>query len=579
MYFRAPEPLAMKKILLFLICLPQLLLAQVDFNYVSPLEYGRFYAMDVDSAGNIVAVGSYISCADALINVFDEAGTLQWQYSNNRYHVNPITDVLFDSDGNIVVVGVENKSDDVGHPEDGFFLLKLDAKGDTLIHANHPTGNFAISYRAFILAQRDSSYLVSMNDHLYWLGKNGELLSQQQISIGRVSGLDFAPMDHFIVHNKEEAQLFDWSGTLIKSYETSGTFIDLSFANDTTWLLLDHQLWAIHRPDELPKIDTLPVRFETAKIAARKMGEGVVLYTKNEDKQIFFEYKNGNWDTLSIQPTLGTNLNAFMVRDSIYYFAGTDLWHVPNIRKPLYGAYISATTQKKNPLNEQRSDVSLEFITAEAIGDKDTSDYIRGYPNIMDTIAYKISQRFRATVTIMNTGNRTMNSFVLSSEWLGGFNCGQSYDYHYIDSLDLEPGGIYSFTIPVNHYYYKRIGKASENQNRCFYVSAPNNQFDAQIENNYSCVTLVNKVKKRFTLDARLNVFPNPASTILNIRLNAPNPIQQIILFDLQGQRTAVEITLQGKEARLERGNLPAGIYFLKVFTKEGIGSQKVIFQ
>lgn len=472
----------MKKLLLFLIYLPQLLWAQVDFNYVSPLEYARYYAMDVDSAKNVVVVGSSISCADALIDFFDGQGNLKWRLSDDRFSINLIADVLIDSDGHIVVVGVENQSDDVGSPEDGFFLLKLTLLGDTLFYAKHPTGNFPIAHQAFILTQQDSSYLASLNDHLYWLGNNGELIRQQQISINRIKGLDSAPSGHFMVHNKEEAQLFNWAGTLINSYKGIGLFIDISYAKDTTWLLLEDQLWAIHTLDQAPKIDTLPSSFQLAKIAARKNGAGVALYTKEGNEHSFFNYKNSHWEPLSIRPTLGANVNDFIAIDSSYYFTGIDLWHNPEERKPLYGAYLSATNSNVNYPNEINYDISLESIIVEPLGSNDTSDYIRGYPDRLDTIAYKISRGFNGTVTVKNTGSVDLNNFVLSSEWIGGFNCGQRYDYHYLDNLNLKPGKTHSFSIPIYHYYYNRIGVPSENQNRCFYVSAPNSQFDEQIE-------------------------------------------------------------------------------------------------
>lgn len=110
-------------------------------------------------------------------------------------------------------------------------------------------------------------------------------------------------------------------------------------------------------------------------------------------------------------------------------------------------------------------------------------------------------------------------------------------------------------------------------------MASPNLNFDQLYSNNSTCVTLVNDTPSFFTLNDQLKIFPNPAHHKVNIRLESKNPIERLDLFDLQGKRLAVQANLNGKEAQLDRSSLPAGIYFLKVYTKNGVGTQKVIFQ
>ncbi len=66
-------------------------------------------------------------------------------------------------------------------------------------------------------------------------------------------------------------------------------------------------------------------------------------------------------------------------------------------------------------------------------------------------------------------------------------------------------------------------------------------------------------------------VFPNPATNVINI--NSDNAIQQVELYNLQGQRVAAEI---GDIHTLSVDGLANGMYILKVTTENGVKSYKV---
>ena len=78
--------------------------------------------------------------------------------------------------------------------------------------------------------------------------------------------------------------------------------------------------------------------------------------------------------------------------------------------------------------------------------------------------------------------------------------------------------------------------------------------------------------------DIVINVFPNPATGVINLELNGDYSIQ---FFDLVGQKLSVEMLEKSfingdKKVSFDIQNLPQGIYFIKV-TDEISKTQKMI--
>ncbi len=82
--------------------------------------------------------------------------------------------------------------------------------------------------------------------------------------------------------------------------------------------------------------------------------------------------------------------------------------------------------------------------------------------------------------------------------------------------------------------------------------------------------------------DLSLSVFPNPANDVLNISLNAENAQEvNISLLTVDGKLMGERmLQLQGKQTmQLSVNNLPAGFYFVRVSTNEGIMMTKVVIE
>lgn len=73
---------------------------------------------------------------------------------------------------------------------------------------------------------------------------------------------------------------------------------------------------------------------------------------------------------------------------------------------------------------------------------------------------------------------------------------------------------------------------------------------------------------------AGLNIYPNPATDILNIESNA---IQQIEIFDISGKKLLSENYKTLRNISLNVLNYPKGVYFIKVYTATGRKAAKFI--
>lgn len=75
------------------------------------------------------------------------------------------------------------------------------------------------------------------------------------------------------------------------------------------------------------------------------------------------------------------------------------------------------------------------------------------------------------------------------------------------------------------------------------------------------------------TVENTINIFPNPASTTLNI--NSSSNIEQVEIFNLSGQMIAKEQG-NGTAIQLNIADLAQGFYFVRVYSENGIVTKKV---
>ena len=77
-----------------------------------------------------------------------------------------------------------------------------------------------------------------------------------------------------------------------------------------------------------------------------------------------------------------------------------------------------------------------------------------------------------------------------------------------------------------------------------------------------------------------LVVFPNPADDQITVHLNGyRKTIQQIRLFNIQGQQLYTDQDVQSKRQILDVSNYAAGMYVLQVHTAQGVITKKIEIQ
>ncbi len=81
-------------------------------------------------------------------------------------------------------------------------------------------------------------------------------------------------------------------------------------------------------------------------------------------------------------------------------------------------------------------------------------------------------------------------------------------------------------------------------------------------------------------IDNKIDVYPNPAKDAFVVNLTFSDAtINGVYLSDIIGRNVVSETQLNTKNYTLNRGSIPAGIYFVRVETSKGTAVKKVIFE
>lgn len=75
------------------------------------------------------------------------------------------------------------------------------------------------------------------------------------------------------------------------------------------------------------------------------------------------------------------------------------------------------------------------------------------------------------------------------------------------------------------------------------------------------------------------SIVPNPASGEFVLRTNAENPMLDVFLFDLNGRMVDSYLNVRNNQLAIQRGNLPAGMYLVKIRVPEGVSTQRVVLR
>ena len=78
-------------------------------------------------------------------------------------------------------------------------------------------------------------------------------------------------------------------------------------------------------------------------------------------------------------------------------------------------------------------------------------------------------------------------------------------------------------------------------------------------------------------INNELMVYPNPSSSIVNIKTINDDVIEKVELFNVLGKRVLLKINNDTQKVTIDTSSLPKGIYFIKTEIKNKIISKRLI--
>lgn len=98
--------------------------------------------------------------------------------------------------------------------------------------------------------------------------------------------------------------------------------------------------------------------------------------------------------------------------------------------------------------------------------------------------------------------------------------------------------------------------------------------YELPLETNFEEITIKELSNPPFTSDSSIVVYPNPTSSMLNIKCN--NTIKSIQLYDVHGRLLQTQI-LDSQNTAIDVSQKEAGVYFVKVTSENGVKVERII--
>jgi len=561
----------MKKYTIFLAicCLPHLFFAQGIFEYV-PFEPHATYHDVAIKEGLTVAVGKQESCMMPLMTLFDAQGDSLWSVTPYDCGFCYLHEVAFESDGRILASGNFRQADDVGSPEDGYAIVRVDTAGQVL------------GFRQFIFQNGFDnpvrfSTLANGNIAL----STGRRLLILDSNLDSLATLDFETLSDYPVIDQQ--LVLDENTILLnigaKGYlvDVQGVLLDSLDLEDapTSNFLLDPSEDFVHYSTasgfKLLHIASGNVNAESgAEFKGITMDDAQLVAF--DDRNIYRRTGIGVWDSVW---TSGPELEIQNLK-----------WKAERFVYTLEGPAESALnfTYPRTVLGS-RQDLSVPpaFMETDVLIGAIELDSLNLNNTIVDHPLTYFSVEHFFSVEVVNAGQDTLQEVVIATPRLNGFNCGELRIIKSLHGLNLPPGGSYKASVQLNNTY----GSNSPFEfdiayNICFFALGPNHQQDGFFGNNQSCqqVQIVN-TENRSGPSLDFTIAPNPASHVLNLQWKEGdlNDRVQLHLISAQGQQVLQQLTDSTENAEINVSGLPAGVYWLIVQSEGFRTVKKVIIQ
>lgn len=459
------------------------------------------------------------------------------------------------TDSNYIYVAGLHKNDDT---EDApLFIKKFDANGDTVF--TRYFWEFGIErelrwqYRYKLVDMElteNGKILIASNYSVVKSNIEGTEFKEELIRLDTdIVGIEILNDDTYLIQTEEKLYKADSSLSLVDSIEFGGNFIECKVFQDTLYSLFSTQL--IRLSQELNIIDTL-FATNTSLYEGMELYEGSLwLHAQENFSSVLIETQGDRiLGSKSFELEL-ENVDFTITKDN-FLFTG-------NSKSQQIGIY-NFNEPADSTVYENVPDIAIVGLEAEFL----EAYYPPWFPDSIADGSY-----FSVSVTVENRGTQAIDSYRLYAALGNYINCSTNYLYAG-EQASMLPGEIAT----VNYSRVLGIG-IDVGRNVCIEVLAPNAEIEANISNNKMCTQLVTSIPDSKKLEANIKVFPNPASDQLRIE-HPKTKLDEIQLLDMAGKLIG---TFEPKPNRssISLADLPKGLYFLKLISKDRYMTRKVM--
>lgn len=539
--------------------------AQNDFSFVTQEQWANYAAMDIK--GEAIAMAGFLGQCDApYVTYLDKnTGEELWSSSEAAMYYGTYTDVKFAPDGTFWAVGWRRPNDHL--PDDrSAIITHFGASGDVLFHHEvldeaaqegsimsvQPLPNGQVFWNTGLTVQRLNS---NADTELSWsfdespitrlaVLADGAFVISTHTSIIRQE----ATGNQQVIYNSD-VYITDLQATEEGIYWTDGLslqFYDFITEETTAWPL----------PPNFVETARLLLSDNEVKVYSTLISPHAIATLLPDQSEVVIT---------QIWETPDRTLFQVIEENGTFYQLGNDLFESELSYAHLSHGYVRKST-------------GLLPITGPDIG-------ITGINMVIDSVNlnvwdlfYQARAYWSGEIQVTNFGDQPIENFLVASPIEGHYNCAEGRFFsHQQTTIPANATFVFPFTYRSDHWVeLDEEGDYMFNLELCLYTAAPNSELDENTSNDHFCETfVVVDTEEQLPVTNELQVFPNPTNDQITLSLPGTQ-LQALSVYDQTGRLMLQQKLAYGEREEVALGQLPSGIYWLKVITSNGVITQKI---
>jgi len=346
--------------------------------------------------------------------------------------------------------------------------------------------------------------------------------------------------------------------------------------SDGLYVLSTSHIWLLKEGgDNFIIKDSVEAPVDAASLLFHPYIPSLVVFTSKNEVYFYDDVLNETGMVqLFFDPVYAEDLYYRALEDGSILRLGTTYVKLKTPQSLLYGQEFGFVQQFDQAYSEDlvsRSNISLEDLSL-------TDTYYGAEPvRLLGDTTYIIIRGNDSKLNwkISNSGTDTIQSALVSTNALWGFNCLSAFHSNFLYHTFVSPGDSLAGTFPV--YENSNFPDGWES-NHFLYTAYPNNHYDADFTDN------LRRFKLRYIITSNvarpdpdeIQIYPNPAYDVFHITTASDYIIQKAVILDIHGKMIATINRFSGQTIRLPE-SIANGIYFLKLETSRGHVVKKVM--